>query len=150
MNVKLLLFMPALMLLLSGGSISNAERSNPLFFGDLPTIKTLNNNDSTADSEEEFICNVGGIFTSVHQTFYTHCCPDIVYKLTYLGPTNSQTRWSIFTPQGSNSFVNGSNRFSRVAYVRFVGCNNMNIAVRVTCPNGSVTNRIKSITHNCC
>jgi len=150
MNFKLLLFIPALMLMLSVGQISNTERSNSLFFGDLPTIETLDNNASEADSEEEFMCNVGGIFSSVHQSFNTHCCPDIIYKLYYLGETNAQTRWSIFTPHGSYNFVNGTNRFSRVAYVRFLGCYNMNIALRVTCSNGSVTHRIKSIPHICC
>jgi len=145
MNVKLLLLMPALLLLLSGGQISNAEPSNSFFFGDLPTIESLDNNSYDADSEEEFMCNVGGPFITLHQSFYTHCCPDNIYKLTYLGQMDTQTSWTISVTNGGTNFVYGTNKLSRVAYVRFRGCYDMNVSVRVTCSNGSTSIRRKLI-----
>lgn len=148
MNYKLLVFVPAMMILLAG-NIGESELSNFHFFDSSPTMEALNDKIEVA-SEEEFMCNVGGPFIQKYAVFTDHCCPDITYKLTYLGLSSAQTNWSISTPGGFHMFTRGTNKSSRVAYVRFRGCGDMTVTVQATCPNGSVGVRSNSITHICC
>lgn len=95
-------------------------------------------------------CDKGGIWIREYQWINSYCVPDLIYRLDYLGANNPSINWTISAPNGSFNFANGTNQFSRPAYIRYSGCGYLHVTIDVDCEDGSSNTITKSIYHYCC